>query len=96
VPKNGVTEVWGGNQLFLPDPKPLRHAEGFALSKAAFPELLFGALRVAEVSGGFLLSAHPCFHGLQRPQADDLRALNLPWVSRVFTDVLDDAVWVLA
>src|ERR1035441_10342225 len=34
----------------------------------------------------------PCFHGLQRPQAEDLRALNLLWVIWVFTGVLDDAV----
>jgi hypothetical protein len=34
-----------------PDPNPLR----LALSKPTFPELLFGALRVADVSGGFLV-----------------------------------------
>jgi len=38
------------------------------------------------------LSAQPCFHGLQRPQADDLRALIRRWVSLVFTGVLNDAV----
>ena len=31
------------------------------------------------------LSAHPCFHGLHRPHADDLRALILRCVSFVFT-----------
>ena len=38
------------------------------------------------------MSAQPCFHGLQRPQAEDLRALNLRWVSLVFTDDLNAAV----
>jgi hypothetical protein len=37
---------------FVRGPIPSRHA----LSKSTFPELLFGALRVAEVSGGFLVS----------------------------------------
>jgi hypothetical protein len=36
---------------FVPDPKPLR----VALSESTFPELLLGALRVADVSGGFLV-----------------------------------------
>ncbi len=40
---------------------------GLRLSKLTFPELLFGALRVAEVSGGF---PQPCFHGLQRPSVE--------------------------
>jgi hypothetical protein len=31
------------------------------------------------------LSVHPCFHGLHRPHADDLRALILRCVSFVFT-----------
>jgi hypothetical protein len=62
------------------------------LSNPTFPELLFGALRVPDVSGDLPDSAQPSFHGLQRPQADDLRALILRWVSLVFTRVLDDAV----
>jgi hypothetical protein len=45
------------------------------------------------MSRAVFLSAQPCFHGLQRPQADDLRALILRWVSLVFTRVLDDAVY---
>src|ERR1039458_326905 len=40
---------------FVPDPKRLRLAERLALSKPTFPELLFGALGVAGVSGGFLV-----------------------------------------
>ena len=40
---------------FVPDPKRLRLAERLALSKLTFPELLFGALRVADVSGGLLV-----------------------------------------
>ena len=38
------------------------------------------------------LSAQPRFHGLQGPQAEDLRALNLLWVNLVFTGVLNEAV----
>jgi hypothetical protein len=38
---------------FVPDPKRLRLAERLALSKPTFPELLFGALREADVAGGF-------------------------------------------
>ena len=43
------------------------------------------------MSRAVFLSAQPCFQGLQRPQADDLRALILRWVSLVFTGVLNDA-----
>jgi hypothetical protein len=38
------------------------------------------------------LFAQPCFHGLQRPQADDLRALILRWLSLVLTGVLNEAL----
>jgi hypothetical protein len=40
---------------FVPDPKPLCLAERLALSDSNFPELLFGALCVADVSCGFLV-----------------------------------------
>ena len=40
---------------FVPDPKRLRLAERLALSNPTFPELLFGGLSVADVSGGFLV-----------------------------------------
>jgi hypothetical protein len=40
---------------FVPYPKPLCLAERLVLSDSTFPELLFGALRVAEVPGGFLV-----------------------------------------
>ena len=43
------------------------------------------------MSRAVFLSAQPCCHGLQRPQADDLRALILRWVSLVFTGFLNDA-----
>jgi hypothetical protein len=36
-------------------PQPLRLAEGLALSESTFPELLFGALSVPDVSRGFLV-----------------------------------------
>jgi hypothetical protein len=35
--------------------KPLRFAERLALSKSTFAELLFGALGVPDVAGGFLV-----------------------------------------
>ncbi len=44
------------------------------------------------MSRAVFLSAQPCFHGLHRPHADDLRALILRWVSLVFTGVLNDAI----
>jgi hypothetical protein len=40
---------------FVPDAKRSRLAERLASSKSTFPDLLFGALRVADVSGGFLV-----------------------------------------
>ncbi len=36
------------------------------------------------------LSAPPCFHGLHRPHADDLRALMRRWVSLVFMGAGND------
>ena len=42
---------------FVSGPKPLR----LALSKPTFPELLFGALRVPDVSGGFPPALFPRF-----------------------------------
>src|ERR1039457_804820 len=53
-------EQAGGSLLgqpisFVPDPKRLRLAERLGLSKPTFPELLFGALGVTDVSGGFLV-----------------------------------------
>jgi hypothetical protein len=57
-------EAVGGRILglpisFVPDPKRLCLAEGTALSRSTFPELLFGALRVPEVSRGFLVRPVP-------------------------------------
>ena len=56
----------GGRSLgvptsFVPDRKPLRLARRLVLSKPTFPEFLFGALRVAQVSGGFPPALLPRF-----------------------------------
>ncbi len=40
------------------------------------------------MSRAVFLSAQPCFHGLHRPHADDLRALIRRCVSFVFTPLL--------
>ena len=56
---NGHTALglgaWSGG------PKRLRLAKGIAFSKPTFPELLFGALRVPDVSGGFPPALLPRF-----------------------------------
>ncbi len=40
---------------FVPDLKPLHLAERFPFSEPTFLQLLFGAVRVADVPGGFLV-----------------------------------------
>ncbi len=87
VPRMQAAGVWGCQLASFPT------GNGYALPCQNPPSRSCCSARCAcPMSRAVFLSAQPCFHGLQRPQADALRALILRWVSLVFTGVLNDAV----